>query len=1506
MAKQESINLQTTTPSELQSFGLSKGSITSNPKSKNDFGSSISLPVSEVLPFGAYKSSLVDYPNDVVRLDIYNANNQYLETTYRVANYSQQDFTVTTNPEQDLSSLGYVSGRYRVEYKFHRNILGAGDAHKMQIQEVSADGLEIRIVPSLATQLDNYGFLEAFRDSLFIKTKSRILTNLTLFKNATTFTPVFDYIQDRFTFPDVPYSIILKFPTPISDTFFVNDFVWLAQQVSDDLIDNITLTPPRTRGTTIKIAGPNWDVLSKTKTVVSTPYKDWDDMLSSQTTTSQDIVNKLLSGSLVEGIDLNIDYKEFKNYINFGSATERLNNFKYKAELIENYNARIQQLSSALSGLPSSSVSSSLYFLNNITDAQNKKAALLGAFDQYEKYLYYESSSYVTNSYGEFYPTTWPKSTSIKPYANFSFTSSQAQEWFDGIIKSASVYDQNNLNALYKTIPAHILEDEANDQYVLFVNMIGHYFDLIFAYIKELTKIHNRDQSLTEGFSKQLVYELSRNLGVDFENGATLEELWGYTLGTNVSGSIASTYYVTTEDKTKEIWKRIINNLPHLLKTKGTERGVRALINCFGIPQTILRIREYGGPEPDFDTKTDLVYERFFYSTTVGYNGGTSGQVAQLINVPWKQLNANGLIPMGVELRVKMALSQSKTQTIMEVPNKWKVEAFQSGSGNYVAFYLSGSQGWATASVSSSIYNGDFHLISLQRNNASDAYSSGNNQRFTLGIRQTNYQKVVATTTASLVVSGSNSGSYIQSFITSGNLWIPGSGSFPAASSHSMAILSGSVQELRYWSSPLQEAVLDNHALAPTSFQGPLADTFTGSTSSFYDLGFRLCLGSDNKKTNFATTTSFTSQHPNQQDNTFVAGFKSASFFNFSGSFYNPVTEIHSLEWPDLGGNRSVSNKIRIDETVTAGEVQLFRNTKVQKSISDNNPPDSPRLGVYLSPLNETNQDIAEQFGGLSIDDFIGNPTHLDDEVYPDLERLQHEYFKKYTGNAKAQNYIRLIQHFDAALFQLIKKFIPYRANAQVGLVVEPSILHRSKIPTRLPVVEENHYSSSIVMPDTIIPAGAVQDGDGEPFRDGSGYVQGGTIETEYVRISGQEQQARDVNKVIQYPDRTYLAQQESILTLRVTGNANQFNNTGIADLPSQSGSLAGTVDLGKSSYGRDVRVQGSQYLFMSYATSQSISIGGIYGTSLYGSSTYASSSAGTTSTSLPYKITASRYDYHEALGPVIINSRLSQTANVTNENYDTDIYFSRAFQRVSSYTSGAASNYETIYSSSEALYQNRWTVDYGLRIESLYVGGTLQSTPFSTTAYWGLTGSLGLYFKPTSTSQQYTGSIKLPAFFWNNEDGTTHNYVYKITIQSNETNPVTAGLELHLGDLDCGITQSVTSATQSFTIQPNGPWLGLRVRSTIGLTLSTFYITSLKVECINYRSQIQDYHLRDSKGMVNARYEGCKMTSPDWNADSNDTVDKGPVVVVLIGKGNQLLVEPKASDGTFRVLSDV
>ncbi len=45
--------------------------------------------------------------------------------------------------------------------------------------------------------------------------------------------------------------------------------------------------------------------------------------------------------------------------------------------------------------------------------------------------------------------------------------------------------------------------------------------------------------------------------------------------------------------------------------------------------------------------------------------------------------------------------------------------------------------------------------------------------------------------------------------------------------------------------------------------------------------------------------------------------------------------------------------------------------------------------------------------------------------------------------------------------------------------------------------------------------------------------------------------------------------------------------------------------------------------------------------------------------------------------------------------------------------------------------------------------------------------------------------------------------------------------------------------------------------------------------------AQTQDLHLQTDIGLINSRYEGCKMTSPDFNVDSPDTIDGGPVVTV-------------------------
>jgi len=284
--------------------------------------------------------------------------------------------------------------------------------------------------------------------------------------------------------------------------------------------------------------------------------------------------------------------------------------------------------------------------------------------------LYYESSSYVSNSFGEFYPTTWPKQNSSKPYVNCETTSAEVETWFDGIIQSASLFDLNNIHNLRRTIPEYMFINEQNEQYILFIDMIGHYFDLIYEYVNQLTSIHKRYESLTEGFAKELVYQIGHSLGLNAENGLALESLWSYFLGTNEDGSLISpTYGASVEDRTKEVWKRIIANLPYLLKTKGTARGIRALINCYGIPSTILRVREYGGPEPTFNSATQEEYDQFYYGL---YLSGSS----TTITIPQPSGNNSNY---AMEFRFRLhssSLNQNVTYQLLTGPTTISVNPY--------------------------------------------------------------------------------------------------------------------------------------------------------------------------------------------------------------------------------------------------------------------------------------------------------------------------------------------------------------------------------------------------------------------------------------------------------------------------------------------------------------------------------------------------------------------------------------------------------------------------------------------------------------------------------------------------------------------------------------------------------------------------------------------------------------------------------------------------------------
>ena len=146
--------------------------------------------------------------------------------------------------------------------------------------------------------------------------------------------------------------------------------------------------------------------------------------------------------------------------------------------------------------------------------------------------------------------------------------------------------------------------------------MLGQHFDNLWIYFKAVSDKYDGDNRINYGISKDLVRDALQSFGVKlYDSNRTLENLFKmftgpsyYTSGSeqidnliiatsgSASGS-ASAYLqpMPMDNYEKEVYKRIYHNLPLLIKSKGTERGLRALINCYGIPSDIFDIKLYGG-----------------------------------------------------------------------------------------------------------------------------------------------------------------------------------------------------------------------------------------------------------------------------------------------------------------------------------------------------------------------------------------------------------------------------------------------------------------------------------------------------------------------------------------------------------------------------------------------------------------------------------------------------------------------------------------------------------------------------------------------------------------------------------------------------------------------------------------------------------------------------------------------------------------------------------------------
>jgi len=492
---------------------------------------------------------------------------------------------IEIDPILDLQKIGYTSGEFKVQYNFFRNKISSPVAD-LFIKEISSDRTELRLISITLSDEE----IEQSVNNLLIEINNSTYFSDYLLNFGNNLQSI--AINVALNKVNTGYEILFKLYEPLPINISEKTLLWVVDEKVDPYIFDINLdiliTPPSGE----YLRGPNFNIPLEQQGTISTQYQNYDGLLNNLQSLQSSSYSKILNLLTTQSIDINVDYTNFSNFSFFGSVDKRLKNFYTKVKQIEDYNNLITIYT------PNTSTTSSLSL--EISSSVNNINNIISKFDGFEYYLYFESSSY-----------SWPKITSTLPYTLYSTSSISASVWYDNYTGSAESYDDNNVNNLKSSLPSFVIDDSNNDQYIMFLNMIGQYFDNIWIFLKSLTDINLANNNLEQGVSKDLVYHVLKSYGIKLYTTQGGEDLNQFLIGSD-SGSVnfdnnftpTGSYLnnIPRKDLLAEVYKRIYHNLPYLVKNKGTVAGIEGLITIFGITGSILNTKEFGG-----STKSQLL-----------------------------------------------------------------------------------------------------------------------------------------------------------------------------------------------------------------------------------------------------------------------------------------------------------------------------------------------------------------------------------------------------------------------------------------------------------------------------------------------------------------------------------------------------------------------------------------------------------------------------------------------------------------------------------------------------------------------------------------------------------------------------------------------------------------------------------------------------------------------------------------------------------------------------------
>ncbi len=299
-----------------------------------------------------------------------------------------------------------------------------------------------------------------------------------------------------------------------------------------------------------------------------------------QSSISSLILNQkiLTRSSLLANIQYKMkqEYQNFINFVHFGSAQCAIGAFIVKLNELEQNCIKYEEILSKLETL-SDPVNQYLQKIIKL-----KIIEIRNSFNSYELYLF---QRYVIEK----------KEESDPFQLQFDFKQNYIND-LESLAQQGRQYDLQNIHRLINLLPIEVVQQQKNEQFIRFINMIGNVFDQMWIAIKNISHLNDVSERNLAKFNIEVLRAIINSYMIQIQQSLNFIQLQKLILQWKQDDSIDVN---SIREYNKDILIRLIHNLPFLLSTKGTKSAIQCILNIFGLSSQLISIYEYGNQSQD-------------------------------------------------------------------------------------------------------------------------------------------------------------------------------------------------------------------------------------------------------------------------------------------------------------------------------------------------------------------------------------------------------------------------------------------------------------------------------------------------------------------------------------------------------------------------------------------------------------------------------------------------------------------------------------------------------------------------------------------------------------------------------------------------------------------------------------------------------------------------------------------------------------------------------------------